>query len=267
MVLRLHHSEMFLRVKLSEDSFVSIWRLAHDIAAAEADLVAGEDESLLFDETVKSCQYVNHGRPVGFPAKPVAHCRVRLLKKLSTVTYGTGKRKVHSGLRIIVATPPHTKAQRRVTHDLPNTCPLAYSLLDGEDRSPGLLLHLDEACSLLIYLEGPEARTLLHSLLLDCVPLRGETDPRSFLISSYAIDMQSHGSETQATKHLDSGESRAMIIEEDFERESRGTHYGKTILSEHLRVVIQNERGSITDRLNIGELHTQSSSNLRWIRS
>ncbi|KAL3490611.1 hypothetical protein BJX62DRAFT_237896 [Aspergillus germanicus] len=253
MVVRLHHSEMFLRIKLSEDSFASIWRLAHDIVAAEADLVAGEDERLLFDDTVKSCHYVNHDTPVGFPAKPVAHCRVRLLKKLSTVTYRTGKRKkVHGGLRIIVATPPQTKTQRRVTHDLPNTCPLAYSLLNGEDGSPGFLLHLDEACSLFIYLEDPEARTLLHSLLLDCVPLRGETDPKTFLISSYAIDMQGHGSETQATKHLDSGESQALIIEEDSEREGRGTHYGKTILSEHLRVIIQNEWGSITDRLNIG---------------
>ncbi|KAL3450265.1 hypothetical protein BJX65DRAFT_294034 [Aspergillus insuetus] len=251
MVLILHHSEAFLRVKLSEDSFASIWRLAHDIVAAEADLVAGEDENLLFDETVKSCQYVNHDKPVGFPAKPVAHCRVHLLKKLSTVTHGTVKRKVHGGLRIIVATPPHTRAQRRVTHDLPNTCPLAYSLLDEEDRSPGLLLHLDEACSLFIYLEDPEARTLLHSLLLDCVPLRGETDPKSFLISSYAIDMQGHGSERQTTKHPDSGESQASVIEEESDRESRGTHYGKTILSEHLRVIIQNEWCSITDRLNI----------------
>jgi hypothetical protein len=120
-------------------------------------------------------------------------------------------------------------------------------LLDGEDGLPGILLHIDEASSLFIYLEDSEARKVLHSLLLDCVPLRGETDPRCFSISCYAIDMQGHGSETQATKHLDSGESQALIIEEDSEREGRGTHYGKTILSEHLRVVIQNEWGSITD--------------------
>jgi hypothetical protein len=178
MVVRLHHSEMFLTVKLSENSFASIWRLAHDIVAAEADLVAGEDERLLFDETVKSCQYVNHDKPVGFPAKPVAHCRVRLLKKLSTVTHGTGKRTMHGGLCVIVATPPQTKA-----------CSLAYRLLDGEDGLPGILLHIDEASSLFIYLEDSEARKVLHSLLLDCVPLRGETDPKYFSISSYAIDM------------------------------------------------------------------------------
>ncbi|KAJ0421553.1 hypothetical protein BJY00DRAFT_323091 [Aspergillus carlsbadensis] len=257
MLIRLHHSETLLRIRLSEDSFASIWTLAHDIIATETDMVAGEDESLLFDDTVKSCQYINRDKPVGFPAKPVPHCRVRLLKKLTAVTYGTGKRKVHGGLRIIIATPPHTKTRHRVTHDLPNSCPLAYSLVDGENGSPRILLHLaekdkDETCSLFIYFEDPEARTLLHSLLLDSTPLRGESNAQSFLISSYAIDMQSQGSETQATKNLDSGESQALVIEEEAERESRGTHYGKTILSEHLRVIIQNDWGSITDRLNIG---------------
>jgi hypothetical protein len=221
MLIRLPDSvETLLRMKLSEDSFASIWALAHDIIATETDMVAGEDENLLFDDTAKSCQYINRDKPVGFPAKPVTHCRVRLLKKLTTVTYGTGKRKAHGGLRIVIATPPHTKARHRVTHDLPNSCPLAYSLVDGEDGSPGLVLHLaekdkDETCSLFIYLDNPDARTLLHSLLLDSTPLRGETDPHSFLISSYVIDVQGPGSETQATKHLDSGESQALVIEEE----------------------------------------------------
>ncbi|KAL2820431.1 hypothetical protein BJX63DRAFT_444668 [Aspergillus granulosus] len=258
MVVRLHcGSDLLLIVKISEDSFKSIWGLAHHIVLSEADLVARDNEVVLFDDTIKCCQYVNHDKPVGFPAKPMAQCRVRLLKKLTTVTHGTGERKAHHGLRIIVATPPDTKTLHRAFHDLQNNCPALYSLLDAEDGSPGLLLHLvekDEACSLYLYFDDPEGRTLLHSLILDLVHLQGETAPNTFSICSYAIHYNLHGHEsgTEEVKQLELGESLASVIEQDEEQEARRTPYGKAVLSEHLRVIIKAEWSSITDRINVG---------------
>ncbi|KAL4924717.1 uncharacterized protein BDV17DRAFT_295212 [Aspergillus undulatus] len=248
---------LILIVKISEDSFNSIWSLAHHIVLSKAGLVTGENEDLLFDGTVKYCQYINHDKPVGFPAKPMAQCRVRLLKRLTTVTHGMGERKAHCGLRIVVATPPDTKALHRAFHDLQNSCPVSYSLLNAEDGSPGLLLRLvekDEACSLYIYFDDTEGRTLLHSLILDLVPLQGETAPKTFSICCYAITYYLHGheSETQETKHLEFGESLASVIEQEVEQEAKMAPYGKAVLSEHLRVIIETKWSSITDRINVG---------------
>ncbi|KAL4993617.1 hypothetical protein BDV10DRAFT_198181 [Aspergillus recurvatus] len=259
MLIKLRHPGCSIKVRLDEDNFKAIWELIHQMILSDDGLVAGEDEDVIFDETVKFCQYINHDKPVGFPARPTAHCRVRLLKKTVTENYGAVQRKAHRGLRLVVVTPPQIKVLHQVSHDLQNSCPVSYSLVDGDDGSPGLRLHLlkdDDKCSLSIYFDDSAARSLLLSLIQDLISFPGETDLKTFFISSYAISQQLSCQEpgTQETQslRLELGESLASVIEQDSESELGRAPFGKAVLSEHLRVIVETKWGTITDRFNMG---------------
>lgn len=131
-------------------------------------------------------------------------------------------------------------------------------MLDAEDGLPGLLLHLvekEEACFLHIFFDNPEERTLLHSLILDLVPFKGERPPKTSSICYYAISYYPHGREsgTQESKHLEFGESLASVTEQEVKQEATKSPNGKSVLSEHLRVIIETKWSSITDRINVGE--------------
>ncbi|KAL4768026.1 hypothetical protein BDW60DRAFT_220068 [Aspergillus nidulans var. acristatus] len=260
MLIKLRRPGCFVNVKFSDEgSFRANWELVQQIILRENGLAPGKDEELLFNETVKCCQYLNHDRPIEFPAKPTPHCRVRLLRKTTTGSYGTVQRKAYSGLRIVVATPPQIKILHQVSHDLHNSCPLSYTMLDEDTGSPGIRLDLfkeDEKCSLFIYFAGSAARALFLSLIQDLVPFPGETAPKRFSTTSYTISQQSSCQEqsTEETQfsRLELGESQTYVIEQDSEPEFGRTPYGKAVLSEHLRVIVETEWGTITDRFNIG---------------
>ncbi|PLB51522.1 hypothetical protein P170DRAFT_352162 [Aspergillus steynii IBT 23096] len=255
MLVKLRHG-LLLEVKFAEDNFKHIWEMVNHLVLADKDMVAGEDEEIVFDDAIKSCHYINHDKPIEFPAKPIGQCRVRLLKKTGTVTTGPNSRRAHRGLRLFISTPPHMKKMHQVSHTLGNSTPVLYTLLDAGDGSPGLFLQIFEdgqMRSVFLYFDHPESRTLLHSLLVDIVPSPGETSPKTYPITSYVIlERQPRESGGQGARHLEFGESLASVIEQAHEPDTTINPYGKTILSESLRVVVESDWGSITDRINIG---------------
>ncbi|KAI9045969.1 uncharacterized protein KD926_005913 [Aspergillus affinis] len=255
MLVKLRHG-LFLDVKFSEDSFKQFWEAAHHTVLAEIDMVAGQDEEILFDDAIKTCHYINHDKPIEFPAKPVKECRMRLFKRTATVYSGPNNRRSHRGYRLFISTPPHMKAMHQISHNLGNESPIVYSLLDADDGSPGLFLQIVEdgqRRSVFLYYHHAESRTLMHSLLVDLVPGPGETALRTFPVSSYVIlERQTRESGAQGARHLEFGESLASVIEQAQEPEFISNPYGKTTLSENLRVIIESDWGSITDRINIG---------------
>ncbi|THC89564.1 hypothetical protein EYZ11_010988 [Aspergillus tanneri] len=244
----------FLKVRLSEENFKIVWEVAHQAVSTDASFVADNQEQLLFDEEIKYCQYINHARPSDFPAKPTKQGRVRLFKKWETVAEGTGKRRAHRGFRIFVSTPPHSRTVNHVSNILHNSSPVSCSLIESDDGSPGIFLQLLEEGqkrSFFLYFYDLESRSQIHSLLLDLIPGAGETSTQAFHIRSYVImESQADGSgETKGGQHLDLRESLASVIEQ--KNDPVRSAYGKTILSESLRVVIASDWSSITDRINI----------------
>lgn len=255
MLVKLHRG-FFLDVKFTEDSFKHIWEAVHDIVLTEGVMVAGPDEEIIFDDTIKACHYINHDKPIDFPARPTAECRVRLLKESTTVTAGPNKRRSHRGYRVFISTPPQMKEMHQVSHFLNNSSPVVYSLLDAEDGSPGIFLHVfddGQKRSIFLYFHHPESRTLLHSLLVDLIPGPGEVALQTFPISSFVmLERQTREPGSQGARHLEFGESLASVIEQAEEPETTTNPYGKTTLSENLRIVVETDWGSMTDRLNIG---------------
>ncbi|OGM42815.1 hypothetical protein ABOM_009007 [Aspergillus bombycis] len=245
------------QVQLTEQSFKMVWQIAQQIMQTESLLVAGDLETLVFEDTVGFCHYVSHDRPSSFPSRPVAQCQVRLFERFERVKEGTIERRVHCGFRLFVTTPPQAKTISKASHHFSNNTPLLYGIYEDDNGFPGLLLQLREGShrlSISLTCYDRHARSLLHALLSSASPQDHEAKSEKFPIRSLALsEPPDRDFDMQSIRHLEVGESMACVIEE---KDGVGrSPYGNTVWSETLRVIIETSWGSITDRINLAPSH------------
>ncbi|KAJ5481119.1 hypothetical protein N7539_007013 [Penicillium diatomitis] len=250
-----------LDILFSDDDFRTLWNIVKYMQNSEASLSPEAGETVVFENTVKSFQYMDPATPPAFPAEPADRCRIRVFERQVTITEGTGSRKAHRGFRLSVLTSPKLKTMSNVTHRLGVGWPVVFGLLRGEDGSPALLLKVTEdgrTRSLLMTFHEVGERTEMHSLLLSMLPRDQETVTRELPLRSYALEEPANlASGRPPHTHLQFPASHASVIDQEHHLVKHG--YGPTILSEHLRAFIATEWGSVTDRINLGK-------NAQWPR-
>lgn len=244
-----------LDVTFEEDDFKMIWNIVQYTLKTQASLQPESGESPVFSTTLKAFQYMDPGPTKAFPAEPSERCKIRLFERSVTLTEGTGTRNAHRGFRLTVVTNPKVKSLSNVQHILGQGGPIVFGLLRGEADAPALMLKVTEdgrTRSMLMGFHDVEERTTMHSLLLGMVPGNTEFKKTSDLsIRSYAIEQPSDQAiGNPPMTHLQFAAGNVSVIDQEREYVSHG--YGPTILSEHLRVFVASDFGSVTDRINLG---------------
>ena len=99
-----------------------------------------------------------------------------------------------------------------------------------------------------------QERTTMHSLLMGMVPSEDEFQIPDILLRSFSIEQPADRKEgSLATTHLQFTSGSLSII--DQEVTPHPSHaYGPTVFSEHLRVVVTTDWGTVTDRINLGQI-------------
>lgn len=245
-----------LDVMFQEDDFKMIWNIVQYTRRTEASLHPRAGENLIFSNTLKTFQYMDPGPVKAFPAERSERCRIALFERSVQVTQGTGTRSAHRGFRLAVVTNPKTKTLSHVQHILGYDAPIVFGLLRGEDGVPALMLKVTEdgrVRSMVLGFHEVEERTTMQSLLLAMVPDDMEFRKVTELsIRSYTIEQPPDMERGQpAVVHLQLPSGNVSVI--DLEHVVPTHSYGPTILSEHLRVFVASEFGSVTDRINLGE--------------
>ncbi|KAG4031407.1 hypothetical protein MFRU_009g01810 [Monilinia fructicola] len=227
-----------------------------------------EDEDMIFQMTVKVFQCFGQEKHAqSFPAEPVPKCEVRLFEKSTVEKAATGPRKKHRGFRLAVMTGKMTKNLRGIDQDILPTTPIHFSHLRGDNGHPALLLKIDDGnlrSSMVFTFDEPDQRARLHALLTGGVIGREETVYGEVPIQSFVIEEPGGlaprlgGLEWQSVR----------IINED----ALDIQNTKTVLSEHLRVIMDFKTGTLTDRFNIGpgelklRLDLHSTNELKILR-
>ncbi|RAL62392.1 hypothetical protein DID88_004958 [Monilinia fructigena] len=202
-----------------------------------------------------------------FPAEPVPKCEVRLFEKSTVEKAATGPRKKHRGFRLAVMTGKMTKNLRGIDQDILPTTPIQFSHLRGDNGHPALLLKIDDGnlrSSMVFTFDEPDQRARLHALLTGGVIGREETVYGEVPIQSFAIEEP--GGLAPRLAGLE-WQSVRIINEDAFDIQNT-----KTVLSEHLRVIMDFKTGTLTDRFNIGpgelkiRLDLHSTNELKILR-
>ncbi|OJJ51737.1 hypothetical protein ASPZODRAFT_22174 [Penicilliopsis zonata CBS 506.65] len=245
-----------LNVEFQEEDFKIIWNIVKYTLKTEASLHPEAGESVVFENTIKVFQYMDPAPQKAFPPEPSEKCRLRLFERSVTVTEGTGTRSMHQGFRLSVVTHPKVKTLSSVRHLLGYGAPIVFGLLRGENGAPALLLKVTEdgrTRSMLLTFDEVKDRTTMHSLLLGLVTRERELKIPDIPVQSFKIEQpasKANGSSPPAVSHIQFPAGHALVIDQDHVFVEHG--YGPTVLSEHLRVIVSTEWGSVTDRINLG---------------
>jgi hypothetical protein len=98
-----------------------------------------------------------------------------------------------------------------------------------------------------------DRRTEMHSLLVGMLASETEFTSPDMPIRSYSIDQPGDSvTGTPDITHLKFSSGSASVVDLDPTLVEHG--YGAHVLSEHLRVLVSTDWGTVTDRINIGEM-------------
>ncbi|PGH14538.1 hypothetical protein AJ80_05858 [Polytolypa hystricis UAMH7299] len=243
-----------LDVHFKESDFKTIWKIVEYTRKTEVSLQPEAGERLLMEDVLKVFQYMDTGSTKAFPPEPTQRCRVRLFEKKVTITEGTGSREAHRGYRFVAVTSPKVKTLSSVAHTLGHGAPIVFGYLRGEEGDPALLLKLREDGrdrSMLLTFHELEQRTKMHSCLMGVIPSEGELKTTEIPMRSFSMEQPgSKTAMTQAITHVQYSSPSAIIINNNPGKQEHG--HSSTILSEHLRVFVNSNWGSVTDRINLG---------------
>ncbi|PGH06293.1 hypothetical protein GX51_02490 [Blastomyces parvus] len=246
-------------IQFEQADFKMIWKIVEYTHKTEDSLQPEAGETLLFEDVLKVFQYMDSSPNKAFPPEPSPRCRIRLFEKSVTLTEGTGTRKAHRGFRFIAVTSPKVKTLSSVSHELGNGTPIVFGYLRGEDGAPALLVKIPQEGgggaqrSMLLTFHEQTERAKLHSLLLGIATLQDEVKTPDIPMRSFSMEQLPDGHPTsKPVVHLQFSSPSATVINTSASALYSQHGHSSTILSEHLRVFVTSNWGSVTDRINIG---------------
>ncbi|PQE27218.1 putative trans-sulfuration enzyme protein [Rutstroemia sp. NJR-2017a WRK4] len=240
-----------LRLRLTQQDFRSL-RGAYDLQnSLRESFCRLEDEEIVFEMTVKAFQcFGQEKNSQSFPPEVVPKCEVRLFEKSSVEKAATGPRKRHRGFRLAVLTGKTTKNFRGINQEILPTNPIYFNFLRGDNGLPALLLKADDGrsrTSMVFTFDEVEQRSRFHAVLTSSAVGREETAFAEASIRSFGIE---ESASSTGLKRLTGLEWQGIrVINED----ALDIQNTKTVLSEHLRVIMDFRTGTLTDRFNIGQ--------------
>ena len=241
-----------LDINFKEADFKMLWKIVEYTRKVDENLAPEEGEKPIYEDILNVFQYFDKSPSPAFPTEPTKRCRIRLFEKTVRITEGTGSRESHRGFRLVAVTSPKVKSLSTVCHTLGNGAPIVFSYLRGDDGAPALMLKLEEkgsTHSMLMTFSDPEQRSKMHSLLMGISPTVDEEKLVSDLpLKSFSMQPPGQNTDNSSlSTPLQFSSASASVI-------NALPDYGDptTVLSEHLRVFVNCNWGSVTDRINIG---------------
>jgi hypothetical protein len=259
-----------LRLQCMQQDFRTLWGIYDYTTKTLATLRQHRDEEVVFEATAKTFQYFDQNpQSQVFPKEPVKNCQVRLFENRLTEAAATGARRLHRGFRMAIVTSPKTKHLNGIDQGISAKSLTQFGFLRGEGGDPALLLKFDDGTlkrTMVLTFNDVHERTQLHTQLTGGALGTEETVFAEIRINEFAVVSSTEAKNPRCLQAL---EWQSLRVVNKDEEDVQST---KTVLSEHLRVIMDFRTGGITDRVNIGpgelklRLDVKSTNELKILR-
>ena len=239
-----------LRIMLSEKDFRSLWSIYDYTRRVQKDYSPSKSEEIIFERHLDK---LHCDDPPNFPPDAISDCRLRLFERKIIASDGTGQRSIHDGYRLITVTPPGIKTLSSVNYQLGKDTPILFSYQHTRD-GPKLVLRLTPSVKLSPSFRDPQDREVFRSALCGTSIARddycyGSLPLRDFIIEGISAD----GGATIP----DENANLKTLRWNKLRITNKGPPpYGHTALAtvraEHLRIMVECDLGTLTDRVNLG---------------
>ncbi|KAJ2897293.1 uncharacterized protein MKZ38_004804 [Zalerion maritima] len=216
----------------------------------QSTLYARPHEQVLFRSTLQGFQYFDADpQSRVFPKESVQTCEVGLFEKIHKENSPYGVRSYHRGYRVAVVTGPRTRTLSGVNHVYTPTHPVQFGFLRGENEDPALVLRFESSRSkgrMVFSFNDEKERFRFHNLLTGTALHHDEQVCFECPLTSYMIGQRiTDNLGIQGFNHLNY--KRARIV-----NDGNSGDEPPTVLSDRMRVIVDFENGTMTDRINVG---------------
>lgn len=257
-----------LRVRFSEQDFRLLLGTYDHEMRTHAMLSTKDGEELVFETSLKAFQCFNQIPSTGLPKEPQPDCHLRIFETSIIQRGATGPRKMHRGFRYALNTNPKTKLLRGIDQVLLPNFPIQFGFLRGDGATAAFLLKSEDDRSkftIVNTFEHAEDRTRIHELLNGSALGEGEDVVAKAQMNGMSI-VTSDNASVHNLRTLEWQNFKVINTDEG------SLQHNKTVLSHHLRVVLDFKTGTLTDRINVGpgelkiRLDVNSQTSLKILR-
>ena len=248
-----------LRIMLLEKDFRSLWSIYDYTRRVQKDYSPSKTEEIIFESRLDK---LHCDDPPNFPPNVISDCRLRLFERKSIVSDGTGQHSIHNGYRLTIVTPPCIKTLSSVSYQLGKDIPILFSHPPNRD-GPKLDLKITPNVTLSPTFRDTQDREVFHSVLCGTSIAKedycyGSVPLRDFIIQAISADCGPMISDESA--HLETLHWNRLRIT-NRGPPPHGHAALATVRAEHLRIMVESDVGTLTDRVNLsaGEMQMNLS--------
>ncbi|KAH7066132.1 hypothetical protein BKA63DRAFT_495994 [Paraphoma chrysanthemicola] len=251
-----------LTLELNESDWRTLFSIVDHTNRVQMDLRERRDERIACNLQLREASYKDPANPGAFPQDSVPGCKLVVFEKIELSSEGTGKRKLHRGYRLALATSQQNKQVSLINHELgTKQAPMNFEYVTEQDQAPGMRLHFREespdkkprVCTVhLVFQEGKD-RNQLFGTLTSMNIAKGETAFAQVPLKSFHIESadQAEGFSQKGSRVLEKLQwQEAKVVNQD--PEAAGLESAPTVMSESLRIVCRHSAGIVADRMNLG---------------
>lgn len=247
----------WLAVQLGQADYRLVWTMYDFAAKMQATLRPRSDEQVLSRNLLRSFQYLElEPATRAFPKEPVARCEVALMEKLHKESGPAAPRTWHCGFRVAVTTGPLTRTVSGVQHSFSPSLPVQFGFFRAEGDAPALSVKYESGRQRgrMVFIFGDDKeRVSLQSLLTGTALGHDERAFADVPLKAFTVS-QSVQEPTGMAPFGRMPWRAARVINDELR--TGGGEQPPTVLADKLRVVLEYQNGTVTDRVNVapGEL-------------
>lgn len=241
-----------LVVHLAQQDYRMLWNMYDFGSKVKSTLYPRKDEMMIFRNTLRSFQY-SDGDPQSrsFPREPVSNCEVALFEKIHKEVGPAGQRSWHRGYRIAVITGTKTRTVSGVHHTYLPYMPIQFGFFRGEGESPSLYINFEKSRQkgrMVLTFSEEKERVVFHKLLTGTSLASdersfGDIPLKVFMISESLREPLGISPFSRMPWQV------AKVVNDEF---GPAGEQPPTVLSDKLRIVLEYQNGTVTDRVNVG---------------
>ena len=241
---------IFMQIKFSERDFKSIWGICDYTQRVRKEYSARTGEEIVYERQLPLIQCSDCP---SFPAEPVQDCRVRLFERKFITTEASGHQSAHDGYRLMAITSPGTKTLSKLNYQLGKDSPILFDTHRSEGGNT-LLVRVPSSLSIsLTFLEASDVQ-FFRSTLSGTSIMEGDRNSASLQLYNFTI---SPVSADQSVTYMNANRCFSVFRWHKVRVVSRGPpshgHDPQLIVRpEQLRILVECDSGTFTDRFNVG---------------
>ncbi|PKS12015.1 hypothetical protein jhhlp_001311, partial [Lomentospora prolificans] len=238
-----------LDIHCSRQDFSMLWSMYDFGRKVQATLYPRSDEVVTFRSTLAAFEYLDADpQSRAFPKDTQINCEVALFEKIYKESVAGGMRSLHRGCRLAVVTGPQTRTLSGVNHAYIPSQPIQFTFLRGSSGLPALHMRFDNGRQkghMVLSFRDEKERLEFHMLFTGARVANDELVVAKIPLAGFKITQRLGDAEGLAG--LDKFPwATAKIINEEYDGDEP-----RTVLSDRMRVWMDFNIGTITDRMNM----------------